>query len=63
MKAPTARPLGTASDLATRLSVDRHRAYELIRQGRVPGVVRIGRQIRIDLDAVEEWIAAGGTGA
>ncbi|TVP49953.1 MAG: DNA-binding protein [Gemmatimonadales bacterium] len=54
------KPLGTVEDLATRLNAPRHRGYQLAREGKVPGVVRIGRQIRIDMDAVEEWISAGG---
>jgi excisionase family DNA binding protein len=47
--------------LARRLNVSRHRAYELMRERRVPGVVRIGRQLRIDPEAVEAWIQDGGS--
>lgn len=54
------KPLGTAADLATRLNTSTHRAYALIRERRIPGIVRVGRQVRVDLDVVEEWIAAGG---
>jgi excisionase family DNA binding protein len=54
------KALGKATDLATRLDVPRHRAYELIREGRIPGVVRIGRQVRVDMDVVEDWIRSGG---
>ncbi len=60
MQKQTVNPLGTVDDLAARLGVRRGRAYDLVREGRVPGVVRIGRQIRIDLDAVDDWIRAGG---
>lgn len=36
-------------------------AYYLISTGRVPGVLRLGpRMIRVDPDAVREWIKAGG---
>jgi hypothetical protein len=33
----------------------------VIRERRVAGVVRIGRQVRIDPDALEAWIAGGGS--
>lgn len=36
------------------------RTYELLRQGIIPGIVRMGRQIRVDPDALAEWIARGG---
>ena len=54
------KPLGTAADLARRLNTTKHRAYALIRERRIPGVVKVGRQVRVDLDAVEQWIAGGG---
>lgn len=56
------RPLGRVKDLAARFDVPLHRGYEIAREGKVPGIVRIGRQIRVDMDAVEEWIAEGGDG-
>jgi predicted DNA-binding transcriptional regulator AlpA len=37
------------------------RAYELARLGIIPGVVRLGRQIRVNPDALAEWIARGGS--
>jgi excisionase family DNA binding protein len=37
------------------------RTYELLRQGIIPGVVRMGRQIRVDPDALAAWIASGGS--
>jgi hypothetical protein len=55
--------LGTIhKDLADILKVNRVRAYEIARQ-LPPGVlVKIGeRQLRINLAALHEWIAAGGT--
>lgn len=36
------------------------RVYDLARQGILPGVVRLGRQIRFDLDKVLEFVATGG---
>lgn len=37
------------------------RAYELVRQGVIPGVVRLGRQIRVNPSALADWIDGGGT--
>jgi predicted DNA-binding transcriptional regulator AlpA len=36
------------------------RVYELARQGILPGVVRIGRQVRFDRDKIFGFIASGG---
>jgi putative molybdopterin biosynthesis protein len=56
------KTLDTVALLERRLGVSRDRAYTLAREGLVP-IVRIGRQIRIDPDALEAWIRAGGTAA
>jgi len=42
--------------------VDAGRAYELARVGILPDgvVVRLGRQIRFDEDALVDWIRGGG---
>ncbi|HEY7913814.1 MAG TPA: helix-turn-helix domain-containing protein [Blastocatellia bacterium] len=37
------------------------RAYELIRLGILPAV-KMGRQVRVDANALEEWIRNGGSG-
>lgn len=52
----------TAEDAARMLYVSVGRAYELARTGILPSgvVVRLGRQIRFDEDALIEWIRAGG---
>lgn len=34
--------------------------YAWAREGRLPGVVRVGRSIRFDADKIEEFIANGG---
>ena len=47
-------------EVAEVLNVTRQRAYELIRRNMVPGVVRLGRQVRVDLEELEEWIKRGG---
>jgi excisionase family DNA binding protein len=51
------------SEAARRLGVRTHRIYDLVREDRMPGVVRIGRQVRIDPAALDEWIANGGDNA
>jgi excisionase family DNA binding protein len=42
-------------ELARLLRFNRKTAYELVASGRLPGVRRFGRTIRIDRDAVLEW--------
>ena len=46
-------------EVAHRLNVSVHRAYELARQGRIP-CVRLGRQVRVDADRLESFIRDGG---
>ena len=47
--------------LAEYLNTTPANAYYLISTGRIPGVVRLGPKIiRVDPDAVREWIEAGG---
>lgn len=41
------------------LQVSNSRAYALARAGVIP-VVRVGRQLRVDADRLNEWIANGG---
>lgn len=62
MTTQTVTPLGKVPDLAARLGVPLHRGYEIARARKVPGIVRIGRQIRVNMDVLEEWIASGGDG-
>ena len=50
----------TIAEVAAMLRVRPARVYELIRLDVLPGVVRVGRQIRIDAVALDAWIAAGG---
>lgn len=61
METTEARRLWTAQETAERLNVRLHRAYELIREGQIPAV-RIGRQVRVDPAALEDFIRSGGTG-
>jgi excisionase family DNA binding protein len=52
----------TAKQAANVLQVPLPRVYELAREVLPPGVVvRIGRQVRFDDEALNKWIAGGGT--
>jgi excisionase family DNA binding protein len=56
-----AEKLEPVSWLAEYLNTPLSNAYYLISTGRIPGVVRLGpRMIRVDPDAVREWIESGG---
>ena len=52
-------PLLRITDVAVLLSITPARAYELARRGVLP-CVRLGRQVRVDPERLEQWIAAGG---
>ena len=54
------RRLGTINEVADILAVRSSTAYDLARQNRIPGVVRMGRLVRVDLDVLDDWIAEGG---
>ncbi len=49
----------TIQQVSDRLQVPAARGYELARRGLLP-VVHLGRQLRVDEDALREWIARGG---
>ncbi len=57
---PKARLL-KADEVAQRLDVPKSTIYELGRTGRIPGVVRLGRTMRFQPDALEAWLKAGGS--
>ena len=56
------RPLGTARDGAQRLNVPIASFHQMRREGILPAgvTIQVGRRVRVDLDALELWIAAGG---
>lgn len=58
------RPLGTRADGARRLNMRLAGFDQARREGLLPPgvVVQVGRRVRVDLDALEAWIAAGGQG-
>jgi predicted DNA-binding transcriptional regulator AlpA len=59
------KPLLVAEQVETILQVSKQRIYEMARLGIfTPGVVvRMGRQVRFDEDALRAWIRSGGTAA
>ncbi|MNX92711.1 Helix-turn-helix domain protein [compost metagenome] len=51
--------LMTAEKVASRLGVSTQRVYDMVRKQLIP-VVRLGRQIRINEQTLEQWIESGG---
>ncbi len=54
------RAVLTVAELAALCRCGRRQIYEAIQRGEVPGVVRIGRSIRISTAAIERWLAVAG---
>jgi excisionase family DNA binding protein len=52
--------LVTVAEVAESWRVPPARVYQLARDGVLPGVVRIGRLVRLDVARLREWAAAGG---
>jgi excisionase family DNA binding protein len=50
----------TVEEAATLLRVNRKTFYEAVRLGRVPGIIRVGRVIRISREALLAWIQGNG---
>lgn len=46
----------TVAELAVRLRMSVHGVGNAIRRGEIPGVVRVGRRIRISRRVVERWL-------
>jgi excisionase family DNA binding protein len=46
------------SEAAKRLSISRSKAYDLAARGELPGVMRVGKSIRVSATRLAEWIAA-----
>ncbi len=51
----------TVAQVSKIFQVPALRVYELIRQGRLP-VVRLGRQVRVQDEALRRWMDGGGQG-
>lgn len=50
----------TAREVSRRLGVPTSTVYGLAREGRIGGVVRVGRSVRFEPEALERWIDGGG---
>lgn len=50
----------TTNQLAEHTGIPERRIYALVRDGLIP-VVKLGRQVRFAKQAIEKWIADGGT--
>lgn len=58
--AKTTLPLAlTVEEVAKLLRISRGAAYQAVRRGELPGVVRVGRTLRVSRDAVLEWLGQG----
>ncbi len=54
----TEQPLLLRAEEAARLlSIGRSKVFEMMARDELPGVVRIGRSVRISRSALERWIA------
>jgi excisionase family DNA binding protein len=59
--APAEAPaLLRVEEVAALLRINRKSAYAAVEAGTIPGVVRIGRTIRVSRDAVLEWTRGQG---
>ncbi len=58
--APNLPPALTVDEAARLLRVNRKTLYDAVRDGRVPGVIRMGRSIRIGRDALLGWLRGNG---
>ncbi len=52
-------PILKPAELATLLRIDRRVVYRLLRERKIPGAQKLGRQFRIDRDVVLKWLADG----
>ncbi len=47
----------TVDEAARALRMSRSRVYELMQRGEIPGVVHIGRSVRISRAELEAWVS------
>ncbi len=57
---PAPRKLITVEAVAERCDMPVSTIYEMARQNRIGGVVRLGRRVRFDPAKFEAWLEAGG---
>jgi excisionase family DNA binding protein len=60
---PALPPVLTVDEAARLLRVNRKTLYDAVRAGEVPGVVRVGRSIRIGREALLRWMEGNGSPA
>ena len=60
---PAMPPVLTVDEAARLLRVNRKTLYDAVRASDVPGVVRLGRSIRIGRDALLRWMEGNGSPA
>ena len=53
--APARRLAVRVSDAAEMLMISRSKAYDLIRQGKLPAI-SVGKTVRVPVAALEEWV-------
>lgn len=58
--ASTLPPVLTVDEAAHFLRLNRKTLYDAVRAGELPGVVRVGRSIRIGRDALLDWLQGNG---
>ena len=58
--APKPRKLLSVKAISERCDIPESTVYEMARQNRIGGVVRLGRKLRFDPDKFEAWLDAGG---
>ncbi len=51
----------TVDEVARETRLPVYTVYVYARRGVIPGVVHIGRRVRVDSDVLRAWLAAGGT--
>ena len=59
MDKPLLRPWPEAAEV---LSVSRTRIYEMIQRGELPGVVRLGRSVRVSSESLRAWVRSQASG-
>ena len=51
----------SVGEFAEQIGVKKPRGYQILREGKVPGVVHIGRNVRLIEEKFEAWLEAGGS--
>jgi excisionase family DNA binding protein len=51
------KKLLTPKDVAAWLSIPLSTVYDYLRDGTLPGLVKIGRLVRVDADKLEKWLS------